>query len=43
MAAILADCYLKLNRNDQLSTVAAIKNSFRLVIRELTKRTGWFQ
>ena len=42
-ASILADCFLKLNRKKQLSFRSATKNSVRLVIRELTKRTGWFQ
>lgn len=42
-AGIITDLLLKLNRNGELSTLAAIKNSVRLLVRELTKRTGWFQ
>jgi glycosyltransferase involved in cell wall biosynthesis len=42
-ASILASFILSLNKNKQLSARQAIQNSARLVIREITKRTGWLQ
>lgn len=42
-ATIQADFVLKLNRNNQLSIIEAVKNGAKLIRRELTKRKGWFQ
>ncbi|MEF8701646.1 MAG: glycosyltransferase family 2 protein [Candidatus Accumulibacter sp. UW26] len=42
-ASIIAECFLKLHADNQLSTVTSFKNVVRLVARELIKRRGRFQ